>query len=108
MIRRGDYHYGRRAFGANNKFGPLLGHAPASTVMPPMQNNIPPVNTSSVHNESLVKGSGLYSKVPQTKTENSAPPPVPSKLVEPVTKEEVIVIHVCDEKKKVEKDFKCK
>ena len=43
------------------------------------------------------------------KNKVDAPSKMPlSKPIEPQTKDEVIVIHVCDEKKKVEKDFKCK
>ena len=50
----------------------------------------------------------IPSKLLLNKSEAPARLPPPSKPTDPQTKEETIIIHVCDEKKKVEKDFKCK
>lgn len=64
MIRKGEYHYGRRVFGTNNKLKPLVGKSPASAGMANVNNNPPPVNSSSMNSETLLKGSGYYSKLP--------------------------------------------
>ena len=54
----------------------------------------------------LLQGSGYNSKIGGKKT--TAPTKTPSsKPLDNTPKEETIVIHVCDEKKKLEKDFKC-
>jgi len=49
---------------------------------------------------SLLKGNGLYSKPMPSKLEKPPliAPPHNKKLPAPATKEEMIVIHVCDEK----------
>jgi len=60
-----------------------------------------------IHSDTLLKGNGLNSKGMPSKSENTNKITT-SKQMELPGKEEIIVIHVCDEKKKVEKDFKCK
>ena len=105
MLRKGEYHDGRRVFGTNNKLKPLVGKSPASAGMAPMNNNVPPVNSSNMNSNTLLQGSGYYSKGP-TKKANPAPRMASTKPVESSPKEEVIVIHVWDEKKKLEKDFR--
>lgn len=106
MIRRGEYHYKRRGLGPTNKYGHFAGQSPASAGMPPVQNNIPPVHSSNLNPGALIKGSGYYAKGGQTKVEKPFPAPMKSVPPESTSKEEIIVIHVCDEKHKVEKDFK--
>ena len=105
MIRKGEYHYNRRVFGNNNRLNPLVGKSPASAGMPAPSNSSAPVNPSSMNSQTLLKGSGYYSKTKKSNDNRSA---ATSKPVEPTVKDEFITIHVCDEKKKVEKDFKCK
>ena len=64
MIRKGDYHYGRRAFGTNNKLNPLVGKSPASAGVAATTTQSAPVNSSAMNSQTLLKGSGYYSKVP--------------------------------------------
>lgn len=103
MIRKGEYNYGRRVFGTNNRLNPLVGKSPASAGVPAPATTTAPTNPSSMNSQTLLKGSGYNSK---TKQDNVAPTRIASKPVESTSKEETIVIHVCDEKKKIEKDFK--
>jgi hypothetical protein len=100
MIRRGEYYYGRKVFGNNNKFGPIVGQSPGSAGVNQTPNNFPTVNSSSMNSGSLLKGNGMHSKQAPIKPEKSvSQPPINSKkLPTPATKEEMIVIHVCDEK----------
>jgi hypothetical protein len=93
MIRKGEYHYGRRVLGANNKLKPLVGKSPGSAGVATASSNIPPINSSSMNSETLLKGSGYYNKFPLHKQEGAPRLPV-AKPEEPMTKDEVIVIHV--------------
>lgn len=106
MIRRGEYQYKRRGLGPTNKFGHFPGQSPASAGMPPVHNNVPPAHSSNLNSGALIKGSGYYAKGGQAKAEKPVAAPLKSVPPEPAMKEEIIVIHVCDEKHKVEKDFK--
>ena len=67
MIRKGEYHYGRKVFGNNNKLNPLVGKSPASAGMATGNNNVPTVNSSNMNSETLLKGNGYYSKQAPTK-----------------------------------------
>lgn len=62
MLRKGEYHYGRRVFGNNNKLNPLVGKSPASAGVSSVNNNGPPTNSSNMNSETLLKGNGYYSK----------------------------------------------
>lgn len=104
MIRKSEYHYGRRVFGNNNKLNPLVGKSPASAGIPTQTTPAQTNNVAGMNSQTLLKGSGYSNK----NQDNPYRQPISSKQVEPLAKEEIIVIHVCDEKKKVEKDFKCK
>ena len=91
MIRKGEYHYGRRVFGNNNRLNPLVGKSPASAGVPAPSNTSAPANTSSMNSQTLLKGSGYYSK---TKKDNGARTTTQNKPSEPTVKDESIVIHV--------------
>lgn len=91
MIRKGEYHYGRRVFGNNNRLNPLVGKSPASAGVPAPTNNTNTANSSSMNSQTLLKGSGYYSK---SKKDNGPRSTVPSKPTETVVKDEFIVIHV--------------
>jgi hypothetical protein len=97
---------GRRVLGTNNKLKPLVGKSPASAGVQTFATKVvPPVNTAGMNSGTLLQGSGYYSKGGAKKT--TAPTRVlASKPIDNTPKEETIVIHVWDEKKKLEKDFK--
>lgn len=97
---------GRRVFGTSNKLKPLVGKSPGSAGVSTLNTKAPPVNTAGMNSGTLLQGSGYNSKTGTKKTTAPVKAP-PSKLIDNVPKEETIVIHVCDEKKKLEKDFKC-
>ena len=133
MIRRSDFSYGRRIFGSRQntkEIGPrkfniwikhqnkfvywiidlsIVNKQSVLPGLPSMINGTQSVNKSNADSENLMKGNGFLNKYPsKIVKENISTKNSLNKIVEQQTKDEEIVIHVWDEKKKIEKDFKCK
>ena len=72
--------------------------------------NLPPVTNSVVSGDSLLKGNSFLPKAPAKpiRQESQSKVPPASKAADTTVKYEEIIIHVWDEKKKVDKDFKCR
>lgn len=107
-MKKHDYLYNRRGYGAHIKLDPLVGKSPASAGVPPQTNKATVINS-----QSLLKGSGYYPKKVATEVNGSTEtssviPPPPPPAPKSTNADEVITIHVCDERKKIDKDFKCK